>query len=104
MTWGQLEECQQWNITFGSHTTNHARLTTCNNEILIEELQSSLSILRARLDGVLPALAYPGGYNNIQVRQAVCASGYTCALGASSHWGNGYESDWFQLRRERFHQ
>ena len=104
MTWVQLEECQRWNITFGSHATNHARLTECNDDILMDELQTSLYILQKRLVHIFPALAYPGGYHNARVREAARASGYICALGASSRWGNGYESDLFQLRRERFNQ
>lgn len=102
MTWHQMEECQQWNVTFGSHTANHARLTECNDEILMNELQISLQTLQNRLERVISALAYPGGYHDARVRQAARVAGYYCALGASSRWGNGPESDLFQLRRERF--
>jgi peptidoglycan/xylan/chitin deacetylase (PgdA/CDA1 family) len=102
MTWGQLEECQQWNVTFGSHTLNHVRLTECSDETLMEELQKSLQTLQNRLKAVTPALAYPGGYHNTRVRQVANAAGYLCALGASSRWGNGPESDLFQLRRQHF--
>ncbi len=104
MTWEQLEECQQWNVTFGSHTVNHIRLTECDDATLMDELQISLHTLQNRLEGVIPALAFPGGYHDVRVRQAARASGYICALGASSRWGNGYESDLFQLRRERLNR
>lgn len=102
MTWRQMEECQRWDVTFGSHTVNHARLTECNNEILMDELQISLQTLQNRLEHVIPALAYPGGYHDARVRQAARAIGFNCALGASSRWGNGPETDLLQLRRERF--
>jgi len=62
MTWRQMEECQQWSVTFGSHTINHVRLTECIVETLMVELQTSLQTLRDRLEWVVPALAYPGGY------------------------------------------
>ncbi len=99
MTWGQLGECQQWNVTFGSHTVHHARLTECADETLMDELKTSLHALQERLKRVVPALAYPGGYHDDHVREVVRAAGYVCALGASSRWGNGPESDFFQLRR-----
>ena len=102
MTWEQLEECQQWNVNFGSHSANHARLTECADEILMNELQTSLQTLQNRLESVIPALAYPGGYHDARVRDTARKAGYTCALGASSRWGNGPESDLFQLRRQRF--
>lgn len=104
MTWGQLEECQQWNVTFGSHTVNHAQLIECSDEILMDELKNSLQTLNNKLEYVIPALAYPGGYHNDRVRQATRSAGYICALIASSRWGNGPETELFQLRRERFHQ
>jgi peptidoglycan/xylan/chitin deacetylase (PgdA/CDA1 family) len=102
MTWAQLEESQRSNVTFGSHTVNHPRLTDCSDDELKFELQFSLQILQDRLDRVMPSLSYPGGYQSLRVRQAVCNAGYECAVGTSSHWGNGPESDLFQLRRQYF--
>lgn len=102
MTWEQLEECQKWKVSFGSHTVNHARLTECTDEILIHELQSSLQTLQNKLENIILALAYPGGYQDERVRQAARSAGYGCALGTSSRWGNGPESDLFQLRRQTF--
>ncbi len=103
MRWDELEKCQQWRVSFGSHTVNHPRLVDCSESTLSDELQASYLTLSARLERVLPALAYPGGYHDSRIRAAVQAAGYTCALGAASRWGNGPESDVFQLRRERFH-
>jgi peptidoglycan/xylan/chitin deacetylase (PgdA/CDA1 family) len=102
MTWQQLEECQQWNVTFGSHTVNHVRLTECSDETLKDELCISLQTLQDKLEQAVPVLSYPGGYHDARVRQAVSAAGYRCGLGVSSRWGNGPESDPFQLRRQRF--
>jgi len=104
MNWKQMEECQQWNITFASHTVNHARLPECSDAVLMNELQTSLQMLKDNLGQVIHALAYPGGYHDTRVRQAAQRVGYNCALGASSRWGNGPESDLFQLRRVRFEQ
>ena len=101
MTWEQLKECQTWNVSFGSHTVHHAVLTECDDERLREELSDSLQTLRDRLENAFPALAYPGGIYDERVRQAARDAGYTCALGVASRWGNGSESDLFQLRRQR---
>ena len=104
MTWKQMEECQQANITFASHTVHHVRLTECSDVVLIDELQTSLKTLKDNLGQVISALAYPGGFQNEYVRHAAASVGYICGLGASSRWGNGSESDLYQLRRERFRQ
>jgi peptidoglycan/xylan/chitin deacetylase (PgdA/CDA1 family) len=101
MAWAQLEECQKYNVSFGSHTINHVRLDQCGDKMLKDELSVSLQMLRDKLEHVLPALAYPGGYHDIRVRQAAQSEGYSCGLGASSRWGNGHQSDFFQLRREK---
>jgi peptidoglycan/xylan/chitin deacetylase (PgdA/CDA1 family) len=103
MTWKQMEECQKYKVVFGSHTVNHVRLTECTADEIMDELCISLGMLREHFENVIPALAYPGGYHNAHIRDAVQAADYACALGASSRWGNGPESDLFQLRRERFH-
>jgi peptidoglycan/xylan/chitin deacetylase (PgdA/CDA1 family) len=102
MNWRQMEECQKHGVIFGSHTVNHVRLIECADDMILDELCVSLQMLRDHLEKVLPALAYPGGYHDSRVRSLVRSVGYDCALGAASRWGNGSESDFFQLRRERF--
>lgn len=102
MTWKQLRECRSFDVTFGSHTVTHARLTECSASNLRAELDSSLRALHDNLGESIPALAYPGGYHDARVHEAARASGYLCALTAASRWGNGFESDFYQLRRQRF--
>jgi len=102
MNWRQMAECQKYKVTFGSHTVNHVRLTECTDDVIADELSVSLQALRDHLENVIPALAYPGGYQDERVRDAAQAAGYICAVGTASRWGNGSESDFFQLRRERF--
>jgi peptidoglycan/xylan/chitin deacetylase (PgdA/CDA1 family) len=102
MNWHQMEECEKHQVVFGSHTVNHVRLIECADDVILEEMRVSLQMLRDHLENVLPTLAYPGGYQDSRVRSLVRSAGYDCALGASSRWGNGSESDLFQLCRERF--
>jgi peptidoglycan/xylan/chitin deacetylase (PgdA/CDA1 family) len=104
MNWVQVESCQQWKVTFGSHTVNHMRLTECNESQLKEECQKSLEILESRLTNTIRALAYPGGYHNQIVHQAAQNAGYICGLGAASRWGNSKDTDVYQLRRERMNR
>jgi peptidoglycan/xylan/chitin deacetylase (PgdA/CDA1 family) len=101
MDWAQVESCQQWKVTFGSHTVNHVRLTECSEIQLQEECQESLQILENRLTNTIRALAYPGGYHNQIVHLVAQNAGYICGLGAASRWGNGKDTDVYQLRRER---
>lgn len=101
MTWEQLKACQKFNISFGSHTVNHIRLTECDDAMMMHELRDSLGMLRELLENVIPALAYPGGYQDERVRKAVELAGYTCGLGASSRWGNRPETNRYQLRQQR---
>lgn len=104
MNWVQVESCQQWLVTFGSHTLNHIRLTEYSESHLREECQKSLQVLESRLTNTIRALAYPGGYHNQFVRRVVQDAGYACGLGTASRWGNGKATDVFQLRRERMSQ
>ena len=101
MTWTQIESCQQSKVTFGSHSLNHTRLTECSERQLEEECQKSIEILESRLTNTISALAYPGGYNNKIVQQAAQNAGYICGLGAASRWGNGRDTNVYELRRER---
>ncbi len=91
LSWRQMEDCQRWNVTFGSHTIHHVRLTECTNTTLNDELKTSLRSLHENLQRVIEALAYPGGYYNAGICQAAKDAGYVCAVGAASRWGNGAE-------------
>ena len=102
MDWDQITECQQWNVTLGSHTASHSRLTELTDTGVNQELTLSLQTLKANCSKFIPALAYPGGYYNESIAFHAKQAGYLCALGAASRWGNGPETDFFHLRRERF--
>ncbi len=102
MTWEQLEACQPWRVTFGSHTVTHVRLTECTQKKMEAELRESIQTLQRKLKSVAAAIAYPGGYIDERISLAAREAGYGCGLGAASRWGNGPETHLFRLRRERF--
>lgn len=101
MTWQQAADCQAFDVTFGSHGVAHKRLTELAGDKIISELSGSLADLKDHLDNIVLALAYPGGYFNASVKDATIKAGYHYGLGTASHWGNGQETDPFQLRRQR---
>jgi peptidoglycan/xylan/chitin deacetylase (PgdA/CDA1 family) len=101
MTWPELAEAQYRGVTVASHTVTHSRLTECDDRRLAYELQTSLDMLRERLDEVFPALAYPGGDFGLREQKAARQAGYICALGVTSRWGNGPETNLYHLRREK---
>jgi len=102
MNWDEIQEISGRGIELGSHTVSHRRLAECDEGALEHELRSSLDALQERCENVIPALAYPGGYYGPREMSAAKEVGYSCALGGASRWGNGPETDLFQLRRERF--
>lgn len=101
MGWNELETVQNMNVTIASHTFSHLRLTELSDIDLRDELVNSKNILKDRLNNFYPAIAYPGGYYDQRVITTTKNSGYICGLGAASRWGNGPETDFFSLRREK---
>jgi peptidoglycan/xylan/chitin deacetylase (PgdA/CDA1 family) len=100
MDWDELREAARRGVTLASHTISHPRLTECDDVQLHYELHNSLETLRSRAEKVCPALAYPAGAYGPREMQAASHAGYVCALGTSSRWGNGHDTDLFALRRE----
>ena len=82
----------------GSHTHNHARLPSCNDD----QIQAELSISRRNLEDILgqPArhLAYPYGLWDDRCAAAAKKAGYLSACTTSSGWALR-DADPFRLRR-----
>ncbi len=96
-------------FTIGSHTHTHAELTRLDDSALIEELCRSRSFLQDRLGISACPFSYPYRSTGARERQAVVQAGYACASTTGGYWGNGCESDLFQLgrfeiRRHTLHQ
>lgn len=100
MQWDDLVEIRKRNIAIASHSVNHMLLTECNECELEYELCASLNLLRERIGHVFPALSYPGGSYGTRECEAARKAGYICAVGVSSRWGNGPETDLYRLRRQ----
>jgi peptidoglycan/xylan/chitin deacetylase (PgdA/CDA1 family) len=104
MGWDELVNSLHRGMMISSHSVSHTFLTQCDPQQLQDELVSSLQTLQEHLGTVSPALAYPGGIYGRREQEAAREAGYLCALGTSSHWRNGYDTDLYQLTREKPHR
>lgn len=80
LTAAELRELDAAGIEIGSHTMNHAHLTTLSDAELRRELQDSKHLLEDLLGKPVPGFSYPYGEWDARVRQAVIDAGYTYAV------------------------
>jgi peptidoglycan/xylan/chitin deacetylase (PgdA/CDA1 family) len=70
-------------ISIGSHTAGHVDLTLLEEKELVRQLCDSYDKL-TRLGESFYSFSYPWGQSSTQVRNAVKACGYVCAVGVNS--------------------
>jgi peptidoglycan/xylan/chitin deacetylase (PgdA/CDA1 family) len=80
MAWDQVHELRDHGVEFGSHTCNHAILTTCGPEQARSEIIESRRILAREIDGEVSSFAYPNGDFDRHVRATVADAGYSRAV------------------------
>jgi peptidoglycan/xylan/chitin deacetylase (PgdA/CDA1 family) len=97
-SWDELREYVAGGGDVGSHARTHVSLSELDGERLESELSESLHELRTRLPGAVPALAYPHGRNNAEVRAAAATAGYRLAF-STDPGRNGAGTDAYRLRR-----
>jgi peptidoglycan/xylan/chitin deacetylase (PgdA/CDA1 family) len=79
MTWNQIRQVAQDNITIGSHTHTHRVIATLDGDAQQEELVLSKAILERELGQAVHSIAYPvGGLRHFtpQTEQIAKNSGY----------------------------
>lgn len=76
MSWDQVGALAELGLEIGSHTVNHARLTTLGSGPLHEELLGSRTMLQQRLGVDVESLAYPYGAFDAEVLRVAAATGY----------------------------
>jgi peptidoglycan/xylan/chitin deacetylase (PgdA/CDA1 family) len=107
LDWSEIRELSKSGlITFGSHTVNHAILTTLQEKELTEELLSSRRCLlekEVNCDG-LPSFCYPNGNYSKEIVDQVSQSGYSSAVTCDFGWNVGGQSNLMALRRINLHQ
>lgn len=94
LTWEQISDLQSLGVKFGSHGLTHTDLTKLDNAELDREVKESKKILEEKLGQIVEGIAYPFGFFNEKVIDAVKAAGYKWAVTTSdSVWeglGNPY--------------
>lgn len=83
MTWSQVRAAADAGVEVGAHTHSHPQLDQLPRAALGHELRAARERLEDVLGTAVAGLAYPYGYSNARVRDAVRAASYdyACAVG-----------------------
>ena len=93
ITYAQLAEmAADNNMSIGSHTISHFRLTELSSDALKIEIAKSKTILENFTGRKIQAFAYPEGYYNEAVTNAVKEAGYEIAFAAQDSGLFGHEA------------
>lgn len=98
LTWQEIRQMSEYGITIGAHSHYHSILPEM--PVAVAEYDIALSKIRveSELGRVCNHFAYPDGKHNRVVREAVKASGFTCAV-TQDTGTNTSEFDAFRIAR-----
>jgi peptidoglycan/xylan/chitin deacetylase (PgdA/CDA1 family) len=94
----EIEEMARGGFSFHSHSRTHSDLRRLDHRALTEELVGARRDLEDLLGRSVPFLAYPYGWHDENVVEAVKASGYTAAFSTQPGF-NRREADRYRIRR-----
>jgi len=94
----EIEEMARGGFSFHSHTRSHPDLRQLSRPAMIEELAGARRDLEDLLGRSVPYLAYPYGWYDENVVEAVKASGYTAAFSVQPGF-NRRDVDPYRIRR-----
>ena len=80
MNWDEVNEMENHNISFGSHSLNHFILTSLDSTQKCKEITDSFKFLSQKLSNFLPFFCYPNGNWDDECIQYVQAAGYQGAV------------------------
>ena len=105
MNWEEvLELFSTGLISFGSHTVNHAILTTLPNcEIQVELHNSKEKLIEKKVASDNIPFCYPNGNYTKEIKMLVAKCGFSSAVTCLPGW-NKVGDDLFELRRISLHQ
>jgi peptidoglycan/xylan/chitin deacetylase (PgdA/CDA1 family) len=98
LAWPQVLDARDRGIEIGAHSHSHAELDKLPPGRLWAEVAGSKARLEDRLQAEVGSFAYPYGYHNRRVRQAVRSAGYARACAVRNRLGHPAE-DRFRLSR-----
>jgi peptidoglycan/xylan/chitin deacetylase (PgdA/CDA1 family) len=79
LTWTQVREAAAHGVELAGHSHSHPQLDQIDDAVLREELSRNKTLLEDEIGKPITTMAYPYGYSNSRVRQAVAAAGYEAA-------------------------
>ena len=80
LNWDEITEMSQFQISFGSHSHKHEKMTLLSEDQVAEEYQTSYSILRSKNIIPVSAFCYPGGHFSETSQRGLNKSGVRFAL------------------------
>jgi peptidoglycan/xylan/chitin deacetylase (PgdA/CDA1 family) len=98
LTWEQIGKLQSFGVRFGSHSLTHADLTKLDGVGLEREVKESKRILEEKIGQSVEGFAYPFGFFNKKVIEAVRQAKYKWAVTTSDSIWEGW-GDPYRLRR-----
>ncbi len=103
LTWAQIHEMAEFNISFGSHTKSHAILSQISIEQVAQELEESKKVIEEKIGKPVYFIAYPNGNFNEDIikiaKKNNYLAGFTCIPGS-----NTQNDNWFALKRKHVHE
>ncbi len=88
LNWRQIKEMSRFQISFGAHTVNHAKLTELDSSIATEEISVSKRHIEEQLSKPCSHFAYPYGLFTEQTPEIVKDTGFTLACSTRSGFNN----------------
>lgn len=80
MSWIQISEMANANVSFGSHTLSHQILPNCADSAARQELAEAKLMIEAQLRRPCRCFAYPNGNHSARTREMVMTAGYDLAF------------------------
>lgn len=99
MTWNELRSLSAQGLTVAPHSRTHPPLTCISSDRLRDEVQGSIADLKRESLDPAPAFAYPGGYVDERVVEAVAAAGCHVAMSTRRGGERVRTCDPLRLRR-----
>jgi len=98
LNWDQVKEMSQNDISFGSHTRNHAYVPSLSIDQMKDEIIMSKHVIEEHLGKPIYDFAYPGGGFNEQAKAIIALAGYRSALSTNRGYDR-YNIDLYELDR-----
>ena len=80
LSWEQVREMSDSDISFGSHTLTHPFLTRIPRKQAQREIRLSRDIIEQKIGKPVTTFAYPSGNFDSEIKEIVKAAGYTAAV------------------------